>query len=597
MADETNVEEESTTKTIHVEDVITVGELAAKLDIPATALITELMKNGVMATVNERIDFDTAQIVTAEIDATVEVVKKETEAKKHDRRVKREVSAKGIDRPPVIAVMGHVDHGKTSRLDAIRESDVAEGEAGGITQHISAYQITHNDRVMTFLDTPGHEAFAALRQHGADLTDVAVIVVAADDGVKPQTKEAIRFAQNSGVKMVVALNKIDKPGADANRVKQELSEANLLTEEWGGDTVVVEVSATKKTGIDKLLDMILLIADVEELKAEVDGIPGEGIIIEAHKEQGRGAVATALVEHGMLRPGHLIVAGGAYAKIRTLENTNGKAIKEAGPSTPVRISGFKTLPRFGDTFTVQKDEKEARKLAEENSQKENDGRLDMSSTQLIAMIDKQREQQAFNVIIKSDVQGSLKSVVDSLATLENKEVIARVVGKGVGDITETDVMMAASSGATIYGFNVEVAISVKKLAAREGVVIRAYKVIYELIDDIKDNMSELLAPEVIENEAGRLLVRGVFMIGRNQVICGGEVTKGKISPGLIAKISRDKVEIAEAELTKVQKQQSEVKEVVEGDMCGIELKTTARVTVEEGDRIDFVSREVVSRKL
>ena len=397
--------------------------------------------------------------------------------------------------------------------------------------------------------------------------------------------------------MVVALNKIDKPGADANRVKQELSEANLLTEEWGGDTVVVEVSATKKTGIDKLLDMILLIADVEELKAEVDGIPGEGIIIEAHKEQGRGAVATALVEHGMLRPGHLIVAGGAYAKIRTLENTNGKAIKEAGPSTPVRISGFKTLPRFGDTFTVQKDEKEARKLAEENSQKENDGRLDMSSTQLIAMIDKQREQQAFNVIIKSDVQGSLKSVVDSLATLENKEVIARVVGKGVGDITETDVMMAASSGATIYGFNVEVAISVKKLAAREGVVIRAYKVIYELIDDIKDNMSELLAPEVIENEAGRLLVRGVFMIGRNQVICGGEVTKGKISPGLIAKISRDKVEIAEAELTKVQKQQSEVKEVVEGDMCGIELKTTARVTVEEGDRIDFVSREVVSRKL
>ena len=589
--------EEAPTKTIQVEEVITVGDLAGKLDIPATALITELMKNGVMATVNEKIDFDTAEIVTGEIDPSIKVEKKAAEEKKHVQREKREVSDKAVDRPPVIAVMGHVDHGKTSLLDAIREADVAAGEAGGITQHISAYQITHSDRVMTFLDTPGHEAFAALRQHGADLTDVAVIVVAADDGVKPQTKEAIRFAQNSGVKMVVAMNKMDKPGADANRVKQELSDNGLLTEEWGGDTIVVEVSATKKTGIDKLLDMILLVADVEELKAEVEGIPAEGIIIEAHKEQGRGAVATALVEHGKLTPGSLIVAGGAYAKIRTLETTTGKTIKEAGPSTPVTISGFKTLPRFGDVFVAQKNEKEARKLAEANAQKENDGRLDMSSTELIAMIDKQREQQAFNVIIKSDVQGSLKSVVDSLATLENKEVIARVVGKGVGDISESDVMMAASSGATIYGFSVELPISIKKLAAREGVRIRTYKVIYELIDDVKDNMSELLAPEIVENEAGRLLVKGVFMIGRNQVICGGEITKGKITPGLVAKVTRDKEEIAEAELTKVQKQQSEVKEAVEGDMCGIELKTDKRVVVEEGDRIEFVSREVVSRSL
>ena len=593
MADE----EQTTAKTIQVEEVITVGDLAGKLDIPATALITELMKNGVMATVNEKIDFDTAQIVTGEIDDTIEVVKKESEKKEHVQREKREVSAKGVDRPPVIAVMGHVDHGKTSLLDAIRESDVADGEAGGITQHISAYQIAHSDRQMTFLDTPGHEAFAALRQHGADLTDVAVIVVAADDGVKPQTKEAIRFAQNSGVKMIVAMNKMDKPGADANRVKQELSDNNLLTEEWGGDTIVVEVSAKNKTGIDKLLDMILLVTDVEELKAEVEGIPAEGIIIEAHKVQGRGAVATALVEHGMLKPGHLIVAGSSYAKIRTLETTTGSAIKEAGPSTPVTISGFKSLPRFGDTFIVVKSEKEARKLAEENGLKENDGRLDMSSTELIAMIDKQREQQSFNVIIKSDVQGSLKSVVDSLATLENNEVIARVVGKGVGDVSESDVMMAASSGATIYGFNVDLPVSIKKLAAREGVRIRAYKVIYELIDDVKDNMSELLAPEVVENDMGRLLVKGVFMISRNQVICGGEITKGKVSNGLVAKIMRDKEVLAEAEVTKVQKQTAEVKEAVEGDMCGIELKTDKRVPVEEGDRIEFVSREVVSRSL
>ena len=584
-------------KTIQVESVITVGDLAEKLDIPVTVLITELMKNGVMATVNEKIDFDTAQIVSAEIKDGIELVKKEAEDEKPIARETREVSDSAVERPPVIAVMGHVDHGKTSLLDAIRESDVAESEAGGITQHISAYQIHHNERAMTFLDTPGHEAFAALRQHGANLTDVVVIVVAADDGIKPQTKEAIRFAQNAGVKIIVALNKIDKPGADVNRVKQELSDNNLLIEEWGGDTIAVEVSAKEKTNIDKLLDMILLITDVEELKADVEGVAAEGIIIEAHKEQGRGSVATALVEHGILRPGHFIVAGGAYAKIRTLETSTGNAIKEAGPSTPVIISGFKSLPRFGDVFAAQKNEKEARKLAEENSKQENDGRLDMSSSDIIAMIDKNREQQALNVILKADVQGSLKSVIDSLATLEHKEVIARVVGKGVGDINESDIMMAASSKATIYGFNVDLSIGVKKLAAREGVTIRVYKVIYELLDDIKENMSELLAPEVVETEVGRLLIKGVFLTKRDQIICGGQVTKGKISVGLTAKISRDKEEIGEATITKLQREQSEVKEVAEGDMCGIELKTESRTVVEVGDRIDFVTREVVTRKL
>lgn len=589
--------DEDSTKTIQVEAVITVGDLAEKLDITATALITELMKNGVMATVNEKIDFDTAEIVTGEMSADIKLVKTEAAEEKHEAREARELSDKAVDRPPVIAVMGHVDHGKTTLLDAIRESDVAEGEAGGITQHISAYQITHAKRKMTFLDTPGHEAFAALRQHGADLTDVAVIVVAADDGIKPQTKEAIRFAQNSGVKIIVAINKTDLPGADVNRVKQELSDNKLLIEEWGGDTVVVEVSAKNKTGIDKLLDMILLVADVEQLKADVAGVDAEGIIIEAHLEQGMGPVATALVEHGILKSSDVLVAGGAYAKIRTLSSSAGVKIDQAEPSTPVIITGFKSLPRFGDTFKVMKNEKQARKLAEENSRKEANSRLDMSSSDIIAMIDKEREQKPFNLIIKSDVQGSLKSVVDSLSTLENKEVIARVVGKGVGGISENDVTTAASSEATIYGFNVDLPIGVKKLAAREGVRIRIYKVIYELLDDIKENMSELLAPEVVETEAGRLLVKGVFLTKRDQIICGGEVTKGKISPGLIAKVTRDKEVIGEAVITKVQRQQSEVKEVVEGDMCGVELKTENKIAIEEGDRIDFVSREIVERKL
>lgn len=585
-------------KTIEIQEVVTVGDLAGKLNVPATALITELMKNGVMATVNEKIDFDTAEIVVSEFDPEIELVKQAaSDNQKSLIRERRVVSDKAADRPPVIAVMGHVDHGKTSLLDAIRESDVVKGEAGGITQHISAYQITHNDRLMTFLDTPGHEAFAALRQHGADLTDVAVIVIAADDGIKPQTKEAIRFAENAGVKLIIAVNKVDKPAADVNRVKQELADNNLLVEEWGGDTIVVEVSAVKKTGIDKLLDMILLVTDVEELKADYELDHAEGIIIEAHKEQGRGPVATALVEQGKIKSGDYIVAGDAYAKIRTLEDSNLNSIDEAGPSTPVTITGFKSLPRFGDQFVSKKTEKEARKAAENNTRNGGDGRLDMSSTDLIAMIDKNREQQAFNVIIKSDVQGSLKSVVDSLSTLENKEVIARVVGKGVGGITESDVMMAASSGAVIYGFSVELPIGVKKLAAREGVDIRVYKVIYELIDDIKQNMSDLLAPEVVDTEMGRLIVKGVFMTTRDQIICGGEVTKGKITPGLVAKIMRDKQEIAEAELTKVQRQQSEVKEVVEGDMCGIELKTSSKLQIQEDDRIEFIKREIVTRKL
>lgn len=584
-------------KNIQIEEVITVGDLAGKLDIPVTKLITELMKNGVMATVNEKIDFDTAEIVTEEINSNIKLVKKEAKNNSSSKRQERKTSKSGDIRPPVVAVMGHVDHGKTTLLDAIRGSQVASGEAGGITQHISAYQIDHNKRKITFLDTPGHEAFAALRQHGADLTDVVIIVVAADDGIKPQTVEAIRFAQNAGVKMVVAINKIDKPGADANRVKQQLSEHKLLVEEWGGDTIAVEVSAKNNSNIDKLLDMILLVADMEDLKAETNNVSAEGIIIEAHVEQGRGAVATALVEQGVISTSDLIVAGGAYAKIRTLEDSMGTQIDKAGPSTPVIITGFKRLPRFGEAFIQYATEKEARQVAELNATKDNEGRLEMSSSDLIAMIDKKREQQPYNVIIKSDVQGSLKSVVDSLSTLENKEVIARVVGKGVGGITEGDVAMASSSGAVIYGFNVEISSRVRKLAQREEVPVKIYNVIYELIDDVRESMSELLSPEVIETEIGKLIIKGVFRTTKDTVICGGEMTKGKATPGSFAKIYRNKEFIAEAEVSKVQRQQEEVKQVNEGDMCGLELKTSSRITVELDDKVEFITKEVVKRKL
>ncbi len=585
-------------KTIQIGEVITVGDLAVKLDITPTQLIGELMKNGVMATVNERIDFDTAQIVSAEIIEDIVVEQEEVAAPEAVQREKRQLSKSASDRPPVVAVMGHVDHGKTSLLDAIREEAVADGEAGGITQHISAYQIEHNDRSITFLDTPGHEAFAALREHGAQLTDVAIIVVAADDGIKPQTKEAIRFAERAGVKMVVALNKVDKPAADVNRVKQQLNDEKLVAEEWGGDTVMVEVSAKNKTGIDNLLDMVLLVADVEELKAEVD-VPAEGIIIEAHMEPGRGPMATALVEHGVLKKGQAIAAGGSYAKIRTLESTSGQTIAEAGPSTPIVLTGFKTLPRFGDVFKVYKNEKAAKAQASKTAtERANSERSqEVTSSDLIAMINKTREQQVKNVIVRADVQGSLKSVIDSLRALEHKEVTARVIGQGVGSITENDVRLAASSDAVIYGFSVSVPANVKQVAAREGVSIRLYKVIYELIDDVKDSLSVMLDDEVVETEVGRLIIRGVFRTTKDTIICGGEVTKGKIIPNTIARVSRDGEAVAEVVIEKVQRQQQEAKEVIEGEMCGLQIKTTTKVLLEEGDKLDLVTREAVSRSL
>ena len=348
--------------TIEIEDSITVGTLAERLHLPVTRLITELMKSGVMATVNERIDFDTAQIIVGELGLDVELEKRAAEQPIPTRH-KRSVVKTAVSRAPVVAVMGHVDHGKTSLLDAIRSAEVAKGEAGGITQHISAYQIEHNGRSITFLDTPGHEAFAAIREHGAQLTDIVILVVAADDGVKPQTIEAIRFARQAGVKIIVAINKIDKEGANANQVKQQLSEQNLLVEEWGGDTIVVEISAKTGEGIDKLLDMVLLVADVEDLRAEIDQ-PAAGLIIEAHVEPGRGPMAYALVEQGTLKIGDFVVAGTTYAKIRNLETPNGKPILQALPSTPVGITGFKALPEFADEFTVVKDERTARHLSE-----------------------------------------------------------------------------------------------------------------------------------------------------------------------------------------------------------------------------------------
>jgi translation initiation factor IF-2 len=581
---------------IQIEDTITVGDLADKLMLPVTKLIAELMKNGIMATVNERIDYDTAQIIVQELGLDTELVKQVAEpAPARERRV---VSDAATTRPPVVAVMGHVDHGKTSLLDAIRGAHVAKGEAGGITQHISAYQVERKDRQITFLDTPGHEAFAALREHGAQLTDLVIIVVAADDGIKPQTIEAIRFARKANVKIVVAVNKIDKEGADVNRIKQQLSEHDLLVEEWGGDTVVVEVSAKTGQGVEALLDMVLLVADVEDLRADRD-VPAQGLIIEAHMERGRGALAEALVESGVLRPGDFIVAGGTYARIRNLETTSGKPIKEAGPSTPVRITGFKVLPEFGDEFIAVKDEKVARNQSSVVATQRHNagGRLEINSNELLRIINRTHELTELNIIVKADVQGSLTSVIDSLKTLNTEEVAVRIVGSGVGTVTENDLHMAQTSNAIIYGFNVTVPTSIKQIANRDKLRIRLYRVIYELIDDVREELTELLAPEIVETDLGRLVVKGIFKTTKTEVICGGEVTKGKLVVPSVARVMRGNEKLAEVKITNLKRGPQVAKEIFEGEMCGLSFESTARVDIQEGDHIELFTRETVARTL
>jgi len=583
--------------TIQIEDNITVGALAEELKLPVTRLIGELMKNGIMATINERLDFDTAQIIVGELGLDIALERKKVSVEPV-KREKAPAGANATQRPPVVAVMGHVDHGKTSLLDAIRGAQVAKGEAGGITQHISAYQVEHNGRLITFLDTPGHEAFAAIREHGAHLTDIVIIVVAADDGIKPQTIEAIRFARNAGTRIVVAINKIDKEGANEALVKQQLAEQNLLVEEWGGDIVALPVSAKTKQGVPALLDMLLLVADVEELKADAT-VPARGLIIEAHVETGRGPIAHALIEEGTLKVGDFVVSGGTYAKVRNLDSTDGKAIKSAGPSTPVVISGFKTLPEFGDPFEVVANEKLARAQAENVAAERasSGGRSDMSGSELLRIISRSDKLQELPIIIKADVQGSIASVADSLKSVETDEVAVRVVSSSAGALNENDIHLAHSAGAIIYGFNTTVAPNIRRLASRDQVSIRLYNVIYELIDDVKTELSGLLADEIIEKEMGELEVKGVFKTTKSEIIAGGEVKSGTLKVPAFARIFRGKEQIGDAELTGLKRGPNDAKDLATSELGGISLKTNNRLLLEIGDRVEFYTRETVERTL
>ena len=585
-------------KTIQIAGSITVDELSKALGLSVTELIGTLFKNGIVATINQRLDYETASIIIDELGLkNVRLERKNTSTQTSDFH--RELSDKAVTRPPVVAVMGHVDHGKTTLLDTLLHKKTVDDEAGGITQHISAYQLKHDDRLITFLDTPGHEAFAAIRQQGAMLTDIVVIVVAADDGVKPQTIEAINFAKSANAKIIVAINKIDREGADIQRAMADLSQHGLQPEEWGGDIVMVPISAKQNQNLEKLLDMILLTADIEELKADID-IPAEGLVIESHMETGKGSVVNLLVTGGELKTGEFIVAGSTYGKVRTMLDWKGKPKGKATPSTPVTITGFKELPNFGDRFIEVKDEKTASKMALLNAQEQanESASANVTSSDLLRMMNVADNSKTFNVIIKGDVLGSVTSVVDSLKLIDTKgEITLNIVSTGVGDINENDVYMAAGDNTVVYGFNVSVPINISKMAARDGVPIRTYRVIYELLDDAKHEMENLLDAEIIEEDKGEMKVLGVFRTEKTSIIAGGEVLKGDAKPSFLARVVRNKEFLGEAEVTSVQKEKIDVKELIAGETGGLALKTASKIDLQIGDRLKFFTRESKKRTL
>ncbi len=589
--------EQDDKKQIEIPEVVAVSDFAQRLGLGVAQVVGELMKNGVMATVNENIDFDTASIIAGELGFDIVPEPKEAEARPSQSLEQTEEKSDEEVRPPIVAVMGHVDHGKTSLLDAIRESDVASSEAGGITQHIGAYQVTKNDRRITFLDTPGHEAFSAIRAHGARMTDVAIIVVAGDDGVKPQTKEAINHAKDAGVAIVVAINKMDKADADVNRVKQELSEIGILADDWGGDVPCVEVSAKTHDGITKLLDVVLLVADIADQKAIFTGA-ASGVVIESHLETGRGPVVTLLIQKGTLRTGDSLVVGTTYGKVRSLEDYRGRKLKEATPAMPVVVSGIREVPNFGEWFEVVSSEKVAKDWVAKQARKQSIKSLTNTKTVTSqdlnrAVVDGQVKELA--VLVKADVQGSLESLIDSLNQIGNEEVRVKVVSSGVGDISESDVNAADAGNAIILGFNVSIKAAVNQLAKRSKVDFHLYKVIYELLDDIRDWLSSLLPPEIIEIELARLEILGIFKTTKTQIITGGRVTSGQLQSGMTARILRKGEEVGAGKVSNLQKEKQIAREANEGDECGISLDTTD--ALELGDELVFYRIEEKARKL
>ncbi len=580
---------------IRITDVITVGELAKRMGVKSNDLIKELMRQGQMVTINHPLDFETASIIAADFSYEVENVAFDEESLLAVTGTVEQEEAEGTlkQRPPVVTIMGHVDHGKTSLLDAIREANVTAGEFGGITQHIGAYDVTINGRQITFLDTPGHEAFTAMRARGAQVTDIVILVVAADDGVMPQTREAINHARAAKVPILVAVNKIDKPDANIDRVRQELTEFGLVSEDWGGDTIFVSVSAKQRLNIDQLLEMILLQAEVMDLKANPDK-RAQGTVVEARLDKGRGPVATVLVQQGTLKIGDPIVAGVHMGRVRSMTDDRGQAVKEAGPSFPVEVTGLAGVPDAGEIFHAVEDEKVAKDVAQHRAQKLREAELAKTSKisldQLYARI-KQGDVKELRVIVKGDVQGSVEAVAESLGKLSTEACRLVVIHSGVGAITETDISLAAASDAIVLGFNVRPAPKASSQAETDGVDIRLYNVIYDAVNDVRNAMEGLLAPTLQEEHLGRAEVREAFSITKIGTIAGCYVLDGKILRNAKARLLRDSVVIWQGKLSSLRRFKDDVREVASGYECGIGLENYN--DIKPGDVIEaYELREV-----
>ena len=568
-------------KTIELPASITVRELAQSINSSPIEVIKTLMANGVMANINQQIDFDTAAIVAAEMgyEATLEIQEQAIDEDQGEiplwrRLIANEPADKLVARPPVVTILGHVDHGKTTLLDAIRHTDVAGGEVGGITQHIGAYQVEHNGRLVTFLDTPGHAAFTAMRARGAQGADIVVLVVAADDGVMPQTREAAAHAKAAHVPIVVAMNKMDRSNADPDRVKQQLAEIGLVPDEWDGDTIVVPISAKRREGLEDLIEAIVLVADTVDISANPDGTV-IGTVIEAERERAKGVLVTLLVQNGMLSVGDVVLAGTAYGRLRAMFDYRGRKVKKAGPATPVSVMGMNDVPQAGDLFRVVSSEKEARSIVEERlQQKSQQTSSHKAPVTLEQLFDRFQagEERELRLIVKADVQGSLEPIISSLNDLKGGDISVNVLHAETGNVGENDIMLASASKAIVVGFNVSADAAARRLAEGEGVSIRLYDIIYRLLEDVEKALKGMLEPVLQETVIGRAEIRAIFRISKLGNVAGCRVTEGEIRRNAHARVLRNHEVIHDGEISSLKHLQDDVREVRQGFECGISLK-------------------------
>lgn len=588
------------TGTIEIPSIVSLKEFAEKTGLPVTAVISTLLKNGVMATINQKLDYDTAEIVA--VDLGVDIKKTEEEASSEDlfegdlSKLLQDEKKNLKQRPPIISIMGHVDHGKTKLLDYIRSANVVAGESGGITQHIGAYQVEKNGHLITFLDTPGHEAFTSMRARGAKATDIAILVVAADEGVKPQTIEAINHAKEAGIPIIVAINKIDKPDANPDKVKGELNEHGLQAEDWGGKTIMVPVSAITGEGIEDLLEMILLVAEIEDLKANPKRM-AVGTVVEAHLDKSLGPVATILVNTGTLKVGDSVVAGTYVGKIKVMHDHNGESQKVAAPSAAVRISGLPKVPHAGDILQSFKTEKVAKERAEKLKEMMRHREEGMSGTMVERLVSgiSSGEINFMKMVLKADTKGSLEAIMQALQKIKGTDVGVKVIHYGVGNFADTDVIMASASQALLVGFHVNASVHVKKLADKEHVDIKEYEIIYKLIEDTKAILSGMLEPEINVIELGKIEIKEIFLNKKKWMIAGGKVKSGRVEAGAMVRVMHGEETLFETELESLKHVKEDVKELEKGSECGIKIQTPK--PVEPGDILEVFKIEKIERTL